>query len=829
VSQHDSSRPPKGGRLSEMPPAEVLKAFEANAATTRILFETELGRGEVDILDGKIVDAMLGDLFGRQALLALFGVSEGNFSTTAASGEPRPAICASVDQLLADRAQRIAEWRRLSEQMPPLSSALRLSPEGEATLPKRDLSAPERKLVPLLDGRRSIADMVDQSSLDAVDAFGILLGWLRSGLIVELPAPELRRGEPFEIVRAVPRPSSPPSSSPSPPMQPAPSAPIQPAPSTPMQPVASTPTTTAQPAASAAVVTTPSVPVVSAPSSPVVPVPGAPVAPVPLGMISPGASNRRTTVIGMGIPAPEPVRPRRAEVHRTISVGTPSTPPVDPRGATISAMPSAPVVIPTPPGGLASASVAPPPVARDAIPSVPTTSDAPEAARRIVGRYEVIAPIGHGGMGTVYLCRLTSETGFRRFFALKLLRQHLLDDPLSAKRFVEEARLAGLLHHPNVVSVLDAGIDGAQPYLVMDYVEGGSLRQLVAAHPIDHPSELVVPVILDALAGLHAVHQLRSDEGIPLNIVHCDVSPENLLVGVDGICRLTDFGVARRESTVGERLAHGKPAYLAPEQVLRRPIDRRVDIFTMGIVLYNSLTGIRLFDSPSVDETLRRVVGEPIPPPSTVGLGPPPCFDFVCMKALERDPNRRYSTAEEMAAELRRIALRENLIAPTSNVANWVRMCVGKQLDQRRALTLHPPAPGEAVRMSGSINVGPPSGIPRDLLPAGESAGEPTGTVPLDLGGKTQRRVLVAAAVLAAGAVLLTLLWPAGVSRFFRINTSGARAESIDLSLDTLPSAKTVATTAPSAATSNTASGGRPSAPATLEAPAPPPPPARAE
>lgn len=743
MSQQDS-RPPPAGQLAVTPPAEVLKAYEAQGATVRVLFETELGKGEVDIVEGKIVDAMLGDLFGRQALLALFGVGDGSYSTSAEpSSERRPAICPNVDQLLADRAQRITEWRRLSEQMPPLSSALRLTPEGETTLPKRDLTAPERRLVPLLDGRRTIADMVDQSTLDAVDAFGILLGWLRSGLIVELPGPELRRGEPFEIVRPSPRPSAPPAE-PTPPLQPA---------------------------------------------SP------QPMTPVTAGTPLPGGSLRRTTVIGMGIPAPEPVRPRRAEVLRTISVGTPSAPPVDPRAPTVSAMPS-PVAIPTPAGGMAATSAAPPPVAESVAPlpvaspggsvAPPPVDDPSRAGRRTVGRYEVIAPIGHGGMGTVYLCRLTSETGFRRLFALKLLRQHLLDDPLSAKRFVEEARLAGLLHHPNVVSVLDAGIDGAQPYLVMDYVEGGSLRQLVAAHPIDRPAELVVPIVLDALAGLHAVHQLRSDEGIPLNIVHCDVSPENLLVGVDGICRLTDFGVARRESTVGERLAHGKPAYLAPEQVLRRPIDRRVDIFTMGVVLYNVLTGTRLFDSPSVDETLRRVASEPIPPPSTVGLGPPPCFDFVCMKALERDPNRRYSTAEEMATELRRIALRENLIAPTSNIANWVRMCVGRQLDQRRVLSLHPP--GEQVHASSTISVGPPAvgSVPPPAGGAEVSAGEPTGTVPLDLGGRMQRRVLVAAAVLAAGAVLLTLLWPSGVSRFFHINTEGARSE-VDLSLDPIP------------------------------------------
>jgi eukaryotic-like serine/threonine-protein kinase len=763
VSKSDAPRT-VGGQLSTTPPAEVLKVLETKEATVRVHFDTEIGRGEIDVVRGKIVDAMLGDLFGRQALLSLLGVSEGHYSTSELSNsersaaEPRPPLCPSIDQLLADRARRIGDWRRLSEQMPPLSSGLRLSPDGEAKLPKQDLAPPQRRLLPLLDGRRTIADLVDESGLDAVDAFAILVEWLRAGLILELPGPEMVRREPFQIARPSPRPPAPEAG--------------QSTGGGPLTPAAVVPST-----------------------------PG-------------GGPRRRTTVIGMGIPAPEPVRPRRAEVHKMISVGTPSMPPPAEVGRirTVSAMPAPiPIVKPTPAGGLAAATTlreGSPPGGVHGAPVEPAPPSAGEAAveraragaRRAVGRYEVIARIGHGGMGSVYLARLTSETGFRRFFALKLLRQHLLDDAAAANNFLEEARLAGFLHHPNAVSVVDAGIDGTQPYLVMDYVEGGSLKQLVAAHPIGRPAELIVPIVLDALAGLHAVHTLTSDDGAPLNIVHCDVSPENLLVGVDGICRLTDFGVARRQSAVGERLAHGKPGYLAPEQVLRRAIDRRVDVFTMGIVLYNTLTGIKLFDAGTVEETLERVCSEPIPPPSTVGLGPPPCFDFICMKALERDPNRRYATAEDMASELRRVALREGLLAPTASVAAWVRTCIGKELDQRRLLVLDvsrrpaladphartmiseaPPPLGASARPP---SVMPPGAVPIEEPPP-DGDGEPTtGTVPLDFGRRMRRWVLIVAALLAAAAVGMTLVFPGKISKFFEINTAGVRSEGIDLSLE---------------------------------------------
>ncbi len=767
MSQSDAPRTTLGGQLASTPPAQVLKVLEGKKSTARVSFDTEIGHGEVNLVEGKIVDAMLGDLFGRQALLSLLGAAEGHFSVAdLAKAEPRPPLCPSIDLLLSERAKRIADWRRLSEQMPPLSSSLKLSPEGVETLPKKDLKPEEKRLVPLLDGRRSIADLVNDSELDAVDAFGILVGWLRSGLILELPGPEHRQPEPFQPARPTPRP------------HPAGAGAMS------QPPSAAAPVPAAKPAAGAG------------------PAPGAaPTVPMaePVEPISSrrGRGGRRTTVIGMGIPAPEPVQPRRAEVHRTISVGSPSAPPpVEPgRIRTISAMPAPPVASAYSPAGPRLSPAAAAAAERSAV------ERARAGGRRAIGRYEILARIGHGGMGSVYLCRMTSETGFRRLFALKLLRQHLLDDPTAATRFLEEARLAGLLHHPNVVSVLDAGIDGAQPFLVMDYVEGASLKQLLYAHPIARPAELIVPIVLDALAGLHAAHNLVDDDGAPLNLVHCNVSPENLLVGVNGVCRLVDFGVARRESTGGDRIAHGKPAYLAPEQVLRRGVDRRVNIFGMGIVLYNTLTGTRLFDAANVDETMNNVVHQPIPPPSTIGLGPPPCFDFICMKALERDPGRRYTSAEDMASELRRVALRENLVAPPNAIAAWVRTCVGRELDQRRLSILDAsrnrgaPDAGPAPRASvppladGSTvvlrSIQPPQvGVPSELPSEPPPDGETTGTMPLDLGARARRWALIAAAAIAASAVLITLLWPGRVSRFFRLNTSSVRSDGIDISID---------------------------------------------
>ena len=303
-----------------------------------------------------------------------------------------------------------------------------------------------------------------------------------------------------------------------------------------------------------------------------------------------------------------------------------------------------------------------------------------------VGRYEVLLRIARGGMGTVYLCQVTGTGGFRRLFALKVIRDHLSRNEEYVRMLLQEARIASRLHHPNVVGIVDIGNLANQHYLVMDYVEGCTLSELLKVHRKTRPPHLIIPIVLDALTGLHAAHSLTDDDGSPLTLVHCDFSPQNMLVGTNGICRITDFGIARASNALPERssITRGKPAYLAPEQITGRPFDHRADIFASGVVLWNALTGEQLFKGDTPEEVLDKVLNMQIPAPSTVGLRPPKKLDKVVLRALERDPARRYQSAEEMLIELRKVAIGNDLLAPSSEVAQWVADTFGAQLELRR-------------------------------------------------------------------------------------------------------------------------------------------------
>lgn len=309
----------------------------------------------------------------------------------------------------------------------------------------------------------------------------------------------------------------------------------------------------------------------------------------------------------------------------------------------------------------------------------------------VVGRYEVLARIKSGGVGSVYLCRLKGTSGFQRLFAMKVLRVGVAHDPLLIREFFREARVLSTLHHPNVIGIVDAGSE-KEPYLVLDYVEGGSLFELCQASPETRDPAVIVAIMLDALAGTSAVHQATDDAGEPLQLVHHDLTPHNLLVGVDGACRVADFGVARTGAPREGERQYGKPAYVAPERYLGAPGDHRSDLFSLGVVLYTALTGVNPFAGANSEETRRNILLGHVPPPSTVGLRPHPCFDWVCEKALAPKPNERFQSAEEMMMQLRRIAAREELIASPSQVAQWVRSVLHDRLDARRKL-LRPTQP----------------------------------------------------------------------------------------------------------------------------------------
>ncbi|MEP7053353.1 MAG: serine/threonine-protein kinase, partial [Pseudomonadota bacterium] len=195
----------------------------------------------------------------------------------------------------------------------------------------------------------------------------------------------------------------------------------------------------------------------------------------------------------------------------------------------------------------------------------------PGAGRQRVDRYELVGEIASGGMATVYLARLTGVGGFQRFVAMKRLHPHLANEKEFVEMFLDEARIAARIHHPNVVPILEVGASAVGYYLVMEYIEGDTLARLLARAATRGkrlPVPIALRIALDMLSGLHAAHELRDDAGEPVNLVHRDVSPQNVLVGVDGIARITDFGVARAASRLtATRVGQlkGKIAYMAPE------------------------------------------------------------------------------------------------------------------------------------------------------------------------------------------------------------------------------------------------------------------------
>jgi hypothetical protein len=300
-------------------------------------------------------------------------------------------------------------------------------------------------------------------------------------------------------------------------------------------------------------------------------------------------------------------------------------------------------------------------------------------------------------MATVFLARLGGAGGFQRLYAIKRLHPHLASDGEFIQMFLDEARVAARIHHPNVVPILEIGTDAEAAegetnryYLVMEYIEGDTVARLIArsAHAGKKlPSAVGIRILVDALAGLHAAHELRDDDGALLEIVHRDVSPQNILVGIDGVARITDFGVARaasRLSTTRSGQLKGKLAYMAPEQARAGKIDRRADVFAMGICLWETLAFKRLFKGEGEAETLNRVLYEPIPPLRSVVPTIPDALNAVCMKALERDPDKRYATAAEFGHALEAAAQSLKMLGSTRDVIACVEEIMGADLAQQR-------------------------------------------------------------------------------------------------------------------------------------------------
>jgi len=316
----------------------------------------------------------------------------------------------------------------------------------------------------------------------------------------------------------------------------------------------------------------------------------------------------------------------------------------------------------------------------------------------LLDRYQLIGELASGGMATVFLGRLAGVGGFQRFVAIKRLHPHLAREQEFVEMFLDEARLAASIHHQNVVPILEIGTNEGGYYLVMEYIEGVTLARLmgqatVKEQPIGRP--ILLRIVVDTLNGLHAAHELTDDETREsLGVVHRDCSPQNILVGVDGCSRITDFGVARASSRIAntrDGAMKGKLAYMAPEQTQGEDLDRRADLFSVGVVLWEVLTARRLFKTKSEAQTLRRLLVEPIPPVSQIVKDVHPAFDRLCLKALARDPAERFQTAAEMVEALELTAREwgaadklEEPIATARTVAGMMKRRYGGDVSQQR-------------------------------------------------------------------------------------------------------------------------------------------------
>ncbi len=662
------------GRLSLVSISDLLETMQANNNTGELRLKTDFGSATVWFENGQLLDAKIGSFVGEPAVFRLLGLTDGSFEIKSMPVTRSRVITQPVRTLLRRRSQRSVEWKALVEKLPPLGTVLVLDLQNFSAA-SANMTEDQMAVVQLVDGRRAIFEIIDDSGRDAVEVLRQVDFLISRGLVsADADAPggvgygDAREGESGII---------PPSTR-----------------AYESSPAASSPAASSRAGSSAA------------------------------GSSAAGSSAAGSSAAGSS-PAASSVANDRA----------PIVPASDSPPSSTSVLP-----------GL-----------QQRYTGGPTSQ--PVRGGPKLGRYEVLSRLGRGGMGTVYLARITGDGGFRRLFAIKVLRSHLSRSDEATQMLLKEARIASRVDHPNIVSVVDVGSHEGQPYLVMDYVTGCSLADLLKSASNRSSTSAAVSIILDTLAGLHAAHTLADDDGIGLDVIHHDVSPHNIMVGLDGIARLSDFGVAyvRRLTGDAEETSRGKPAFTAPERVSGGPGDRRSDLFSVGVILWNALSGAALFEGSDIEATLENVLTKPIPPASRFGRSPE-SLDAICFKALQRSPSKRYQTAEEMLVHLRKVAAAEDLLGSPSEVKTWVKEAMGHELDVQRLSFL------DAARMAREAEAGESSNLlptrprqTREELPGSEVSRT------IELGGKGDRRSVVAkwlAVLVGLGIILLAVLLP---------------------------------------------------------------------
>lgn len=358
----------------------------------------------------------------------------------------------------------------------------------------------------------------------------------------------------------------------------------------------------------------------------------------------------------------------------------------------------------------------------------------------LIGRYALYGEVAAGGMATVHFGRLLGPGGFSRTVAVKRLHAQFARDREFVAMLLDEGRIAARVRHPNVVPTLDVVAIDAELLLVMEYVHGESLAECLRAakgRQLPIPLDVVSALVCGMLHGLHAAHEATDERGAPLEIVHRDVSPQNVLIGADGVPRVLDFGVAKaagRLCTTREGQLKGKLPYMAAEQLgTGDPVDRRTDVYAAGVVLWETLLRQRLFAGTNEAVVIRQVLEQPVPAPSTIERDVPATVDGIVLRALDRDPARRFPTAREMALALETAVP----VASPTRVSRWLDGLVGEQLAIRARMLSR--AEHELERLANAA-------------PEGATVAREQPPVPAPAGVPRRRALIIVAAAVAAGA-----------------------------------------------------------------------------
>jgi serine/threonine-protein kinase len=304
--------------------------------------------------------------------------------------------------------------------------------------------------------------------------------------------------------------------------------------------------------------------------------------------------------------------------------------------------------------------------------------DVPESAKGVsplteFAGYRIQNSLGHTPVAAVYRCRKMGEANAGERYAMSIVHDDLEPHRWLIDQLLADVTACARLNHPNVESVVESAIRAEHTFVVVRHVEGCPLWQL----PALPPPRVVIPIVVDVLRGLHAAHSLRDERGHATPLVHGGISPASIVVGFDGVTRVTEFGLAKAQMQTTQTMRGVRTdrfAYLSPEQIGRSTgLDFRVDLFAVASILWSMLTGQSLFRGTDAVSTMHNVLHAPIPAPSTIGCQPPAWVDPIVLRALEREPERRPESAEQMAALLQELATKQKCWASRSEVAHWVK------------------------------------------------------------------------------------------------------------------------------------------------------------